>query len=110
MRYGHGEYALIFKALSDETRLKILTMLTKGTTCACNILEEFNFTQPTLSYHMKQLTDSGLVNAKKDGKWVHYSVNKERVELLRRFITEINGIGNAADCCGVKKLKKHFEK
>jgi ArsR family transcriptional regulator len=91
MQYGFGEYAIIFKALSDETRLKILTMLTKGKTCACKILEEFNFTQPTLSYHMKQLTESGLVDAEKDGKWVHYSLNGERIELLREFITEVKG-------------------
>ena len=103
MKYGYGEYAFIFKALSDETRLKILTMLTKGTTCACNILEEFNFTQPTLSYHMKQLSDSGLVTAKKDGKWVYYSVNKKKVTLLREFIAAINETGNAADFCGKGK-------
>ena len=101
MQYGYGEYAIIFKAMSDETRLKILTMLTKGTTCACDILEEFNFTQPTLSYHMKQLTDSGLVIAQKSGKWVHYSINKERIETLRELINKINDIGNnASSCCG----------
>ena len=50
MEYGFGEYILIFKALSDETRLRIIMMLTKGRTCACKILEEFHFTQPTLSY------------------------------------------------------------
>jgi ArsR family transcriptional regulator len=92
MKYGLGEYIIIFKALSDETRLKILTMLTKGKTCACKILEEFHFTQPTLSYHMKQLTDSGLVEAKKNGKWVYYSINEKRVQLLHEFITKINEI------------------
>jgi len=105
MEYGLGEYAVIFKALGDETRLKILTMLTKGRTCACKILEAFHFTQPTLSYHMKQLTDSGLVGGEKDGKWVYYSINCERVELLRGFIAEINEIENAADCCGTEDCK-----
>ena len=100
MEQGLGEYAIIFKALGDETRLKILTMLTKGRTCACKILEEFHFTQPTLSYHMKQLTDSGLVSADKDGKWVYYTINKERADLLREFITKVNEIESAADCCG----------
>jgi len=99
MKYGLGEYAVIFKALSDETRLKILTMLTKGKTCACKILEEFHFTQPTLSYHMKQLTDSGLVDGEKDGKWVHYSINSERLELLREFIAKVNELEQSPDCC-----------
>ena len=102
MQYGFGEYALIFKAMSDETRLKILSMLTKGKTCACKILEAFHFTQPTLSYHMKQLTDSGLVDGVKDGKWVYYSINCERVGLLRDFIAEVNEIENATGCCGGK--------
>ena len=101
MKYELKEYAQVFKALGDETRLKILTMLTKGKTCACYILEEFHFTQPTLSYHMKQLTDSGLVNAEKKGKWVYYSINKERVELLRSLITEINELAEATGCCEV---------
>ena len=97
--YGHGEYALIFKAMSDETRLKILSMLTNGTTCACKILEAFNFTQPTLSYHMKQLTDSGLVDSEKRGKWVHYSLNVERVEIATAFVSSLQNIDNTAEDC-----------
>ncbi len=100
MQYGFGEYAVIFKALSDETRLRIITMLKNGKTCACKILEEFNFTQPTLSYHMKQLTDSILVDAQKEGKWVYYSINQERLNLITNFITELNTIQNfPKDCC-----------
>ena len=102
MEYELDEYAVIFKALGDETRLRILTMLTKGRTCACKILEAFRFTQPTLSYHMKQLTDSGLVDAEKDGKWVYYSINCKRIDLLREFIAEVNKIENAAGCCGAE--------
>lgn len=101
MKFGLGEYVIIFKALSDETRLRILTMLKKGKTCACKILEEFHFTQPTLSYHMKQLTDSGLVDAEKDGKWVYYSTNKERLEQLHEIIAILNEIENLPDYrCG----------
>lgn len=99
MKYGLGEYTVIFKALSDETRLRILTMLTKGRTCACKILEEFRFTQPTLSYHMKQLSDSGLVDAEKDGKWVHYTINGGRLELLQEFIAKIKESGNSREGC-----------
>jgi ArsR family transcriptional regulator len=89
MQDEFAEYAIIFKAMSDETRLKILAMLTKGVTCACHILEEFHFTQPTLSYHMKQLTDSGLIVANKKGKWVYYSMNKERMKLLHEYISKL---------------------
>ena len=102
MKYGYGEYAIIFKALSDETRLRILIMLTKGKTCACNLLDEFQFTQPALSYHMRQLTDSGLVEAEKRGKWVHYSINKERAEILSEFIDKVKEISDAPSCCGAE--------
>ncbi len=71
------EYSLLFKALSDETRIKILYMLSRGELCACNILEEFHITQPTLSYHMKNLCDNGLVESRKEGVWMKYSINKE---------------------------------
>jgi len=98
MDYGLNEYAAIFKAMGDETRLKILTMLTKGETCACKILEEFHFTQPTLSYHMKQLTDCGLVDGRKEGKWVYYSINAKRVGLLQEFMAAVNDIKNSAVC------------
>ncbi|MCL2371102.1 MAG: metalloregulator ArsR/SmtB family transcription factor [Firmicutes bacterium] len=97
--YGHGEYAFIFKTMSDETRLKILSMLTQGTTCACKILEAFNFTQPTLSYHMKQLTDSGLVDAEKRGKWVYYSLNVERVEIATAYMCSLQSIGSTVGEC-----------
>jgi len=99
MKYGLAEYSIMFKAMGDETRLKILTMLTRGKTCACKILEAFNFTQPTLSYHMKQLTDSGLVDAAKEGKWVHYSINQNRLDLISEFIAETTKIGNTKDTC-----------
>jgi ArsR family transcriptional regulator len=87
MKYNYEKYALIFKALSDETRLKIITMLSDGELCACKILEAFNITQPTLSYHMKMLVDAGLVNAVKDGAWVKYSVDEKAKEELLIFLS-----------------------
>lgn len=100
MKYELREYADIMKALADETRLRILSMLTNGKTCACKILEEFHFTQPTLSYHIKQLVDSGLVDAEKEGKWVYYSINRQRIGLLLEFIGAVTEIKNSFDCCG----------
>lgn len=91
MKYGLGEYSVTFKALGDETRLRIVSMLAAGKTCACKLLEAFNFTQPTLSYHMKQLVDSGLVNAEKDGKWVHYSINAARIAVPLDFLSAAGG-------------------
>jgi len=78
--------ANIFKALGDETRLQIVDMLKSGTMCACKLLEKFEITQPTLSYHMKMLVDSGLVECEKRGIWNNYKINKEKFDELSNFI------------------------
>lgn len=75
MDIDYVKYAKIFKAFSDPKRLKIIDMLSGGELCACKILEEFHITQPTLSHDMKILCDLGLVNGRKEGKWMHYSLN-----------------------------------
>jgi ArsR family transcriptional regulator, arsenate/arsenite/antimonite-responsive transcriptional repressor len=74
------------KALGDDTRIRIFDMLSVDELCACKILEEFSITQPTLSYHMKILCDSGLVDGRKDGVWMKYSLNKENLGCLRGFL------------------------
>lgn len=82
---NHIHNALIFKALADETRLKIVEMLSCGEMCACDILESFQITQPTLSYHMKILTDSGIVINRKEGPWVFYGNNDELIKEVKEF-------------------------
>ncbi|MBP1924402.1 ArsR family transcriptional regulator [Sedimentibacter acidaminivorans] len=86
MEKDYRKYALILKALSDETRIKIFDMLSKDELCACNILEQFEITQPTLSHHMKTLCDSGLVNSRKDGVWMKYSINRDNLEMIKGFL------------------------
>lgn len=83
------DISLICKSLSDTNRLQILQMLTEGEKCACNLLEAFHITQPTLSYHMKNLTESGLVNVRKDGKWSYYSINCETLTDFKAFFGEL---------------------
>lgn len=83
---NYADSAVIFKAMSDETRIKIIDMLSCDELCACDILEEFEITQPTLSYHMKILTESGLVNARKDGAWTRYTLNLDLIHSLKSFL------------------------
>lgn len=83
------EYVSVFKALADETRLKIIEILSCGEMCACDILEHFDITQPTLSYHMKILTECGLVKSRKDGSWVRYSNNEEVIFSVKGFLNKI---------------------
>ncbi len=84
---GYPEDSRKIKALADENRLAIMRILQTGERCACVLLEELKVSQPTLSHHMRILCDSGLVSARKDGKWMYYSISKEGVE---SFIEMIN--------------------
>ncbi len=96
MSYEYAEYIPVIKALSDETRLKIVDMISCGEMCACKILEQFSITQPTLSYHMKILTECGIVIGRRDGAWMHYSLNAERKDGLLGFLTRL--LNNKEDC------------
>lgn len=89
MVQSYAEYVPAFKAISDETRLRIIDMLSCGEMCACDILEGLSISQSTLSYHMKTLTDSGLVNAERDGTWMRYTLNKERIDEMSFFFKAI---------------------
>ena len=89
------EISIICKAMSDTNRLKIIEMLTQGEKCACNLLEELLVTQPTLSHHMKVLSDCGLVSSYKDGKWQHYSINCIKFKEYKDYIASIT-----CTCCG----------
>ena len=85
---NESEMALICKALGDENRLQIIKMLSGGELCACKILDAFNITQPTLSHHMKILTDCNLVNSRKEGKWTYYSINCEKFSEFKSDVSE----------------------
>jgi len=67
----------ILKVLCDETRLHILSLLSQVDMNGCEILKAFECSQPTISYHMKLLVDAQLVNARKEGCAVIYSINDQ---------------------------------
>lgn len=102
---SYAEYVPAIKAMSDETRLKIIDMLSCGEMCACDILEEFSISQSTLSYHMKTLAESGLVNAVRDGAWMRYTLDKERANDVIAFFTCITSEKEDCICNKCKTIK-----
>lgn len=72
---NYKEMALMYKAFCDENRLRLIEALTTGEKCACVLLEEVAIAQSTLSHHMKILTESGVVESRKEGKWTYYSLS-----------------------------------
>lgn len=81
--------AKVFKAFCDENRLEILEMLQSGEKCACKILKELMIVQSTLSHHMKILVDSGIVTARKEGKWTYYSLSEEGTQYAKGLLEEL---------------------
>jgi len=63
-----------FRALADETRLRVLRMLEVREMCVCEVMFALGLTQPTASHHLGILESAGLVKDRKDGKWVFYSL------------------------------------
>ena len=85
-----------FKAMGEDSRVKIIKMLLKEEMCICELIEELGLSQSAVSHHMKILKQADLVNDRRDGKWTFYSINKEGFEvhidsLHEKFIIPISG-------------------
>lgn len=78
------ELQKIFKALSDETRLKILKLLENGELCVCDIFNALDMSQPKVSFHLGVLKDAKLIKDRKEGKWIHYTLDTS--DIFRRFL------------------------
>jgi ArsR family transcriptional regulator, arsenate/arsenite/antimonite-responsive transcriptional repressor len=74
----------VFKALSDETRLRILKLLEHGELCVCDIVAAFDMSQPKISFHLATLREAGLLKDKKDGKWMRYRIDES--DLFKRLL------------------------
>ena len=83
---------LMFRAFSDRTRLRILNLLRSGETCVCDIVEILEAPQPTVSRHLAYLRRTGLVKARRDGAWMHYSLANPRDPFHRKLL-------ECLDCC-----------
>ena len=76
MKPTYKEQAKVFKAFCDENRVQILDLLCAGEQCACVLLEQLELGQSGLSYHMKILVESGIVDSRQEGKWTHYKISE----------------------------------
>ncbi len=79
-----NDLVTIFKALSDETRLRIIKLLEEGELCVCDITAALDMVQPKVSFHLSALKQAGFIKDRKQGKWIHYSLNEK--DLFRRML------------------------
>jgi len=92
----------IFKALSDESRLRILALLRDGEVCVCDMAKTLGMTQPNISFHLSMLKEAGLIKDRKHGRWIHYSLDES--DMFRRFL--LMSIFEKMDPRTLKKLKR----
>jgi ArsR family transcriptional regulator len=95
--------ARLFHALSDETRIAIIVRLRDGEKCVCDLTDLLDAAQSRLSFHLKTLKDAGLVRDRRNGRWVHYSLNRETLGEIENLIGTLKPsrrlLAHAADCC-----------
>jgi len=99
----------LYKALSDETRLKIIKLLEHGELCVCDLVSAFDTVQPKISFHLSILKEAGLIKDRKSGKWSYYSLKDD--DLFKRLIllSTIEGIDENDIAIEKERLMKFIE-
>lgn len=85
----YERHAKVFKAFCDEKRLRILELLREGEKCACVLIDCLGIGQSALSYHMKILVESGVVESRQEGKWTHYKISQYGSTCARNLLREL---------------------
>jgi len=109
--------AFLFKTLSDPTRLRLLNLLACGETCVCELTDTLRVVQPKVSRHLAHLSRAGLVEVRRNGKWMHYQWAKHGEPLARHVLAALrdwmgkdarmNGERRRRDkvCCRISRRK-----
>jgi ArsR family transcriptional regulator, arsenate/arsenite/antimonite-responsive transcriptional repressor len=92
--------AALFKALSDPARVKIVNLLARsgGPVCACEFEPALGLSQPTVSHHLKKLTEAGLLEREQRGKWAYFSINPEAAGQLAGLV-DLQEVRDVDRCC-----------
>ena len=95
--------AALFHALSDETRLALLERLKGGEHCVCELTDAMKAGQSRLSFHLKVLKEAGLIQDRREGRWMYYSLNADAIEELEELVDSLKkaakSVVSAGRCC-----------
>lgn len=83
------QIAKLLKILGGDVRLNIVLYLSSGEKCVCNIFEYLKLPQNLVSHHLSVMRKNNLITARKDGKWVYYTLNDKRIGNLSSFLLKI---------------------
>jgi ArsR family transcriptional regulator, arsenate/arsenite/antimonite-responsive transcriptional repressor len=88
----HDCLVAIFKALADATRLDVFRLIAAqdAPICACDVVDRFDVSQPTISHHLKVLREAGLITVSRRGVWAYYAADPRCLDLLRESIDSLS--------------------
>lgn len=95
----YEQLSLVLKAMSDPSRMKIIDLLSTTSLCACDVLKHFDFTQPTLSHHMKVLEKAGIISVSKQSQWHHYRLREEFITTFMDTLAQLLSNENTEHLC-----------
>jgi len=107
-RFGVRSLTKLFRALGDETRLRIVALLSHGELCVCHIEKALELSQPNVSRHLGILRAAGVVDARRDGSWIYYALapqDHEAVKAMLDQLVEVFGAERAIKTDHVKLRK-----
>jgi len=81
-----AQLAMVFSALADETRLRLLNLMRGREVCVCYFVEILGESQPKISRHLAYLRRAGIVTARREGKWMHYRMERPLDEAVERVV------------------------
>jgi ArsR family transcriptional regulator len=94
-----------FQAIAEETRLRIVRLLSEGERCVCELQADLDTAQSRLSFHLRKLKEAGVVSDRRDGRWIYYSLVPEALEEMGSFLGEVKRregwlpVVRQGDCC-----------
>jgi ArsR family transcriptional regulator, arsenate/arsenite/antimonite-responsive transcriptional repressor len=96
--------AALFHALSDEIRVEVVTLLLNGERCVCDLMDDLGLAQSRLSWHLKTLSDAGIISGRREGRWIYYSLNTDAILEARSMLDALKPNGRrlasrAASAC-----------
>lgn len=93
-----AQVARWFHALSDETRLRVVELLTGGEHCVCDLQSAIGAAQSRLSFHLKTLKEAGLVTDRREGRWNYYALRPEALEAMAEYLAAAKPAQHSAGC------------
>src|SRR4051812_18461901 len=97
-----GRAAELFHALSDKIRVDVVVLLLDGERCVCDLMSDLGLAQSRLSWHLKTLSDAGVITGRREGRWNYYSLNADGLSEVRGMLDALKPTRHLAvrsNCC-----------